>query len=98
MTVERESEPGGERIRVRYWASARAVAGTAEELVPTVGRLSLTELRDLVAARHPGPEFAAVLSVCAVLHGDRPVASEDADSVLIAAGDTVEFLPPFAGG
>jgi plastocyanin len=33
-----------------------------------------------------------------VLVGDRPVASEEPEAVLVAPGQTVEFLPPFAGG
>jgi len=39
-----------------------------------------------------------VLEVCSVLVGDRPVASRDPDSVVVEPGETVEFLPPFAGG
>jgi sulfur-carrier protein len=33
-----------------------------------------------------------------VLIGDLPVASEDPASVVVRPGQTVEFLPPFAGG
>jgi plastocyanin len=46
----------------------------------------------------PSPRFAAVVDTGTVLVGDRPVASEDPASVLVAPGATVEFLPPFAGG
>jgi molybdopterin converting factor small subunit len=33
-----------------------------------------------------------------VLVGDRPVGSTDPREVVLSAGDTVELLPPFAGG
>jgi molybdopterin converting factor small subunit len=33
-----------------------------------------------------------------VLVGDRPVASADPTAVQVQPGETVEFLPPFAGG
>ena len=46
------------------------------------------------APRHPSD---AVLGVCSVLVGDRPVGSRDPGSRR-TTGDTVEFLPPFAGG
>jgi molybdopterin converting factor small subunit len=39
-----------------------------------------------------------VLGVCSVLVGDRPVGSRDPATVRLVPGDTVEFLPPFAGG
>jgi len=39
-----------------------------------------------------------VLEICSVLVGDRPVATEDPDTVTVEPGQTVEFLPPFAGG
>jgi plastocyanin len=39
-----------------------------------------------------------VLSTCSVLVGDRPAATHDPATVTVRPGDTVEFLPPFAGG
>jgi hypothetical protein len=36
--------------------------------------------------------------VCSVLVGDRPVGAHDPDSVEVLPGETVELLPPFAGG
>jgi molybdopterin converting factor small subunit len=86
------------RITVRYWASARAAAGVASDDVPVDGSVTLTELRERAVALHPGARLAAVLAVCSVLVGDRPVGSQDPTSVEIRPGDTVEFLPPFAGG
>ncbi|GAB4012788.1 MoaD/ThiS family protein [Nocardioides ultimimeridianus] len=84
-------------IRARYWAAARAAAGVAEDEVAVEGPLSLAELRSELVRRHD-PRLAQVLAVCSVLVGDRPVGSADPAEVLIGAGETVEFLPPFAGG
>lgn len=85
-------------IRVRYWAAARAAAGVAEETVQTPEPLTLAELRETVAARHAGTRFPDVVKICSVLVGDRPVSSEDPAAVVVRPGETVEFLPPFAGG
>lgn len=87
-----------EVIRVRYWAAARSAAGVAEEDVAVTGPLTLTELRSAVVARHPGRAFADVVGVCSVLVGEQPVSSGDPGRVVVRPGDTVEFLPPFAGG
>ena len=85
-------------ILVRYWAAARAAAGTAEERVGVSEPISLADLRSEVVRRHPGTRFADVVRTCSVLLGDRPVSSEDPASVTVPPGATVEFLPPFAGG
>ena len=85
-------------IRVRYWAAARAAAGRAEEEIAVPGPVTLAELRDEVVARHPGGRLPDVVRVCSVLVGERPVSSEDPAAVVVRPGDTVEFLPPFAGG
>jgi molybdopterin converting factor small subunit len=84
-------------VTVRYWAAARSAAGVAEDAIALAGPVSLTELRQRAAALHPG-RLEAVLGVCSVLVGDRPVAAQDPATVEIGPGDTVEFLPPFAGG
>ena len=86
-------------VTLRYWASARAAAGVAEDAVPVDGPLTLAERARggpwrCIRARN----LEAVLGVCSVLVGDRPVGSRDPATVQLAPGDTVEFLPPFAGG
>ena len=87
------------QVRLRYWAAARAAAGVEEDVVEITGPLSLDALRDRAKALHTGSaRFAAVLDTCSVLVGDRPVASVDPAAVRIEPGQTVEFLPPFAGG
>lgn len=94
----RDSQDDSERghITLRYWASARAAAGVAEEQVPVDGPVSLASL---VATAGSGRDrLARVLSTCSVLLADRPVASADPETVLVEPGQVVEFLPPFAGG
>jgi sulfur-carrier protein len=86
-----------ETVTLRYWASARAAAGVSEDVVPVDGSVSLAELRARAASLHPG-RLESVLGVCSVLVGDLPVGALDPAEVRVAPGDTVEFLPPFAGG
>jgi molybdopterin synthase sulfur carrier subunit len=91
------SDETAQGVLVRYWAAARAAAGVAEESVP--GPLTLSQLLTEVVLRHSDrPRLKDVVSVCSVLVGDRPVGTTDPDSVVLRPGDTVELLPPFAGG
>jgi sulfur-carrier protein len=85
-------------IRVRYWAAARAAAGVSSDDLPVTSPTSLSELRRLAVALHPGTRLAEVLSACSTLVGDQPVGTADPDAYLVAPGASVEFLPPFAGG
>lgn len=97
LTPQTDSTAG--QVRLRYWASARAAAGVEEDLVEVAGPVSLAELRDRACRLHAGSDrFSAVVGTCSVLVDDRPVASKDPGEVLVAPGQTVEFLPPFAGG
>lgn len=85
-------------IRVRYWAAARSVAGVAEESFETTEPVTLSTLREELIRRHAASGLADVLAVCSVLVGERPVSSVDPGAVTVRPGETVEFLPPFAGG
>jgi molybdopterin converting factor small subunit len=86
-------------IRLRYWASARAAAGAVEDVVEADAPVTLAALRVHAKRLHAASDrFATVLDTCSVLIGDRPVASEAPEDVLVEPGQTVEFLPPFAGG
>jgi molybdopterin converting factor small subunit len=82
---------------IRYWAAAKAAAGTAEEPYESVVTLAdaLAAARERHAAR---PEFARVLSRCSFLVDGNPVGTRDHAQVELADGATVEVLPPFAGG
>ena len=88
----------GRSITVRYWAGARAAAGTDADVFEVEGPVSLRELIDRALRAHPGSRLGDVLAVCSTLVEDRPTASEDAANVQVRPGETVQFLPPFAGG
>jgi molybdopterin synthase sulfur carrier subunit len=85
-------------IRVRYWAAAKAAAGTGSDDVPVNGPVTLTELRAAAVALHPGTRLAEVLSACSTLVGEQPVGRADPATYVVEPGASVEFLPPFAGG
>ena len=85
-------------IRVRYWAAAKAAAGTDADDVPVDGSITLAELarRGRRAAPRDPPGRGA--AACSTLVGDRPVGTADPATYVIEPGSSVEFLPPFAGG
>jgi molybdopterin synthase sulfur carrier subunit len=85
-------------ITVRYWAGARAAAGTSQDVLEVTGPISLAEVMAKALARHPGTRLGDVLAVCSTLVEDRPAASEDPAEVMVEPGQEVQFLPPFAGG
>jgi len=83
-------------VTVHYWASARSAAGIAEERVPAG---NLADLLDEISRRHRDRDrFDDVISTCSILIGETPVGAREPSDVRLQAGDTVEFLPPFAGG
>ncbi len=86
-------------VTVRYWAAARAAAGTDQDLFPLSSDTTVAAVLDLALARHVDrPRWRQVLGVCSLLVGDRPVGARDRHHVTVRPGDTVEILPPFAGG
>ncbi len=85
-------------ITVRFWAAARTAAGVDQDVLPVAGPVTLAEVVRRVVADRPDTRLAGVLEVCSVLVGDRPVKSRDPSTVEVHPGETVEFLPPFAGG
>ena len=87
------------QVTLRYWASARAAAGTDSDALDVSGPVSLAELVSRARAAHSDSRrFSDVLSCCSMMVGDRPVTTDDPATVTVRPGDTVEFLPPFAGG
>ena len=88
----------GETVTVRYWAGARAAAGTAEDTFEVDAELTLAALVAQVLERHPGDQMARTVAVCSVLLGDQPVRTQDPAAVVVRPGAVVELLPPFAGG
>ncbi len=87
-----------ETVTVRYWAGARAAAGTAQDVFDADEVATLADVVRRVLEAHPEAQMAKVVSVCSVLVGDRPVGTRPPEDVPVAPGDVVELLPPFAGG
>jgi len=79
---------------LRYWAAARAAAGSASDEVPAG---SLREALAEAVARH-GSGLSKVLSVCSYVVDGDPVGARPHDEVRLADGAFVDVLPPFAGG
>lgn len=80
-------------LTVRYFAAARAAAGTETEIVNIAPGTTVAALVDSLAAR--GPELARVLRRCSFLRDEiavRDMATELSD------GQIIDVLPPFAGG
>ena len=76
-------------ITVRYWAGARAAAGTEQDVV--TGR-TVGDAVTAVTALHPALEPIAAVST--LLLGGRAVTRE----AVLLDGAVLEVLPPFAGG
>lgn len=85
-------------VTVRYWAAARAAAGTGSEELAVDGPTTLADVVRRVVAAHADTGLERVVGVCSVLVGDRPAGGRDPEAVSVEPGETVEFLPPFAGG
>ena len=97
LTGKTDSPRG--QVRLRYWAAARAAAGGEPAVVEITGAVALEALTERAKALHASTaRFAAVLDTCSVLVGDTPVGSRAPGTVRVEPGQTVEFLPPFAGG
>ena len=78
------------RGTIRYWAAARAAAGTAEEPYDAA---TLGEALDAARSRR-GSEFSRVLSHSSFLvNGLRSRAEAQLEDDAV-----IEVLPPFAGG
>lgn len=86
-------ESAGIQVTVRYFAAARAAAGARSEKVTLRSGATVAELIDGLSVRDV--RLATVLSRCSYLR-DRIVVRDDA--VALSAGDTIDVLPPFAGG
>ena len=84
--------PSDEGLLVRYWAGAKAAAGTAEEYVPLPGDATVADVVAAVEAAHP--DLRPVLEVASLLLDGRAARREDP----VGAASGLEVLPPFAGG
>lgn len=81
------------RVNVRYFAAARAAAGTEAEMFDLREGTTIAELIDVLKARDF--ELSTVLARCSYLRDG--VAVRDMESALDDA-QTLDVLPPFAGG
>jgi molybdopterin synthase sulfur carrier subunit len=97
MTVPREREvpplSNGVLVRIRYFAAARAAAGTEAETVTIDPETTVAALADMLGRRNPA--LAKVLSRCCYLCDG--IAVRD-PAMLLRSGHIIDVLPPFAGG
>ncbi|PZS11128.1 MAG: molybdopterin synthase sulfur carrier subunit [Acidimicrobiales bacterium] len=84
-------------MTIRYFAGARHAAGTEEEQWPIAEALALAQLVIQLgdAQQAQRPELASVLARCSFLVNETAVTDKNQ---LVVDGDTVDALPPFAGG
>ncbi|OBI05151.1 molybdopterin synthase sulfur carrier subunit [Mycolicibacter heraklionensis] len=93
MNHQSDAIDTGVAVTVRYFAAARAAAGTESETVSVPAGGGVAALAHTLGARNE--RLAAVLSRCSYLRDG--VAVRDAEAAL-QPGETVDVLPPFAGG
>lgn len=91
--AEVSQQASGIAVTVRYFAAARAAAGIESETLMLPTGTTVADLVGELANR--GTHLAAVLNRCSYLRDG--IAVRDEASAL-SAGDTVDVLPPFAGG
>lgn len=81
------------RVTVRYFAAARAAVGADSETIDLPAGVTVADLVEILKARDA--ELAKVLARCSYLRDGvavRTLATEIGDS------QTIDVLPPFAGG
>jgi molybdopterin synthase sulfur carrier subunit len=78
-------------VTVRYFAAAAEAAGVSVE---TLQGDSVVELIQAMVDAH-GPGLQSVLARCSLLASGVRVSD---DATPLSDGDTVDVLPPFAGG
>lgn len=80
-------------VTVRYFAAARAAAGSDSEQLSVRSGATVGELVDGLGGR--SQEFARVLARCSFLCDGVAVRDQ---AQQLRAGNTLDVLPPFAGG
>ena len=83
------------KCTIRYWASAKEAAGTAEE---TVEADTLAAALEAARQLHPEDRFQRVLGASSLLVDEHPVGKRAHGEVTVTDGTVIEVLPPFAGG
>jgi molybdopterin converting factor small subunit len=82
-------------VTMRYWAAAKDAAGVAEQQLTAD---TLAGALSAAAGVSGGAQLRAVLDRSSFLIDGNPVGRRAADSVVLADGNVIEVLPPFAGG
>ena len=80
---------------IRYFAGAKQAAGTAQESLPMSEPIALSRLLTQLNADGRRPQLPGVLARCSFLIDG--VAVTDPHRI-VSPGETVDVLPPFAGG
>jgi molybdopterin converting factor small subunit len=80
-------------VVVRYFAAARAAAGSDSEQLNVPAGATVGDLVDSLGGR--SERLARVLTRCSFLCDSIAVRDR---AQLLRAGDTIDVLPPFAGG
>jgi molybdopterin synthase sulfur carrier subunit len=81
------------QVTIRYFAAARAAAEAESETVVLRPGTTVAELVERLAVR--GTRLATVLSRCSYLCDGIAVRDE---TKALRSGNTIDVLPPFAGG
>lgn len=81
------------KVNVRYFAAARAAAGVEEETLAIFAGASVNDLVERLGARNPN--LATVLQRCSFLCDGYAVRNR---AERLSTNQTVDVLPPFAGG
>ncbi|MEV3902672.1 MoaD/ThiS family protein [Mycobacterium sp. NPDC050551] len=81
------------RVTVRYFAAARAAAGVEEEPLELAAGTTVAALTDVLSGR--GEDLARVLARCSYLVDGIAVRDQ---TIALRNAQTVDVLPPFAGG
>lgn len=87
------SDTTGVAVTVRYFAAARAAAGAESETVIVPDGAGVAGLAEALADRNE--RLATVLGRCSFLRDG--IAVRDPAAAL-RPGETIDVLPPFAGG
>lgn len=80
-------------VTVRYFGAAAAAAAADSETLPVEPGTTIADLTNRLAGR--SPRLAAVLTRCSYLCDGVAVRDVDAH---VRTGQTIDVLPPFAGG
>ena len=83
-------------MTVRYFAAARAAAGTESEIVNVRPGVTVAEVVQSLAKRKP--QLSTVLGRCSYLCDGIAVSFEAATVRPVGFDQTIDVLPPFAGG